>query len=430
VRASSEEPYDLFAVRSYIFLSYSALWPHGARKRPDYSGKWSFSLAEWIVAAAVGPAESGGVLAMPQKKGAAATAQADVARMDPGLGLTLRNLPETAQAADTKALRAQKLYQRTVAVEQLFLVVAAAGSLVTFVLGQSLGQALGNNDIIPYIVLGALAASVGVRLLRNIGHPDVEWYDSRALAEEIQSQSWRYTMGASPYQKQSDAAGGASSPVNSPEMRFVEECRRIRDSSKVHLPTSAVGAQGGQITRAMQQVREAALPERIAVYQRDRLEDQHRYYHNKARLYQWRARLWNLLILAVEAIALAASGAKLIGWSPFDLSSINLFGLAGTIVAGAAAWVQMKQFSALSRRYSAMARNLDGYLGVLRYTQIDRMTPDGWSELVNRVEQLLENEHEGWLNLYKSLHAQVQGGQVSMQDLEAQIKGPPHLRLP
>ncbi len=57
------------------------------------------------------------------------------------------------------------------------------------------------------------------------------------------------------------------------------------------------------------------------------------------------------------------------------------------------------------------------------------MTQDGWSELVNRVEQLLENEHEGWLNLYKTLHAQMQANQVTLRDLEAQIKRAPHLPL-
>ncbi len=312
---------------------------------------------------------------MSQKKGAATTLQADAAQAGIGPRLTLAGMPETAQAADKKALRAQKWYQRTVAAEQLLLVAAAAGSLATLILGQ--------NDIILYVVPGALGASFLVRVVRNLTHPDVDWYDSRALAEEIQSQSWRYTVGASPYQKQPDDAGGAASPVNSPEMRFVEESRRIRESSKVHLPASAVTTQGGQITQIMQQVREAALPQRIAVYKRDRLEDQHQYYHKKANLYQWRARLWNLLILAVEAIALATFGARLAGWLPDELSPISLFGLAGTIVAGTAAWMQMKQFSALSRRYAAMARNLDGYLGVLRYTEIDRMTHISHGQLLD-----------------------------------------------
>jgi len=356
---------------------------------------------------------------MAQKKGATTAIQADATQTGGGLRLTLAGMPETARAADKKALRFQKWYQRTVAFEQIFLVAAAAGSLATFIFG--------SNDIILYGVFAALGVSFLVRLLRNLTHPDVDWYDSRALAEEIQSQSWRYTMGASPYQKQPDDAGGAGSPVNSPEMRFVEESRRIRESSKVHLPASAQTRQGGQITPTMQQVRNAPLPERIAVYIRDRLEDQRTYYRKKANLYQWRARLWNLLILAVEGIAAGASIAQLRGWSPFNPSSINLFGLAGTIVAGAAAWVQMKQFSALSRRYGAMARNLDGYLGVLKYAETDRMTQAGWSELVNRVEQLLENEHEGWLNLYKTLHAQMQANQVTLQDLEAQLKRAPHL---
>ncbi len=369
---------------------------------------------------------------MPQKKGATTTATAEVARTGAALSLTLRQMPETAQAADKKALRTQTLYQRTVAIEQFLLVVAAAGSLATFILGQTIGSTLGpglnQGDVIQYIVLGALAASIGVRVVRNISHPDVEWYDSRALAEEIQSQTWRYTMGADPYQKQPDDASGAASPVSGPEMRFVEECRRIRESSKVHLPASAAGAENAQITPIMQQVRNATLPQRIEIYKSGRLADQHTYYVRKAKLYQRRARQWNALILLVEAVALLASGAKLLNVSPVNLSSINLFGLAGTIVAGAAAWVQMKQFSALSRRYAAMARNLDGYLGVLKYAEIDRMTQDGWSELVNRVEQLLENEHEGWLNLYKTLH--TQSGQLSMPDLEAQIKRPPGLPLP
>jgi hypothetical protein len=365
--------------------------------------------------------KTGGILAMAGKK-AAATAVAAGAQTSTTLKLTLKQMPEAARAADKKAVRSQKLYQRTVAVEQLLLVAAAAGSLATFIVGP--------NDIIPYVVLGALAASIGVHLIRNMTHPDVDWYDSRALAEEIQSQSWRYTMGATPYQKTPDDGAGGGSPVNSPEMRFVEVCRHIRDSSKVHLPASATGEQSGQITPTMQQVRNAALPERIEIYRHNRLADQQKWYLKKAKLYQGRARLWNALIVVVEVIALAASASKFIGWPSVDLSPINLFGLAGTIVAGGAAWVQMKQFSALSRRYSAMERTLDGYLDVLKYAGTERMAQDDWSKLVNQVEQLLENEHEGWLNLYKSLHAQIQGGPMNLQDLAGQVNRPPQLPLP
>lgn len=301
-------------------------------------------------------------------------------------------MSETAKSADRQALKAQRMYQQLVGLEQVFLVLAAAGSVVTVVRGE--------NTVVQDGVLVALFLAVAARSLRNLSKSDQMWYNSRALAEGIQSQIWRYVMGAKPY---GPAAGGtATPPTRTPEMQLADNCRALRASSGISLPLPSGGESVEQITSAMKHLHDAGVQERVAVYARDRLTDQRTYYQRKSTRYRALSRNWNIAIFVIEAIAVVASAGKFIG-----LPSISLFGVAGTAVAGIAAWTQMKQFKTLERRYSQMVRNLQEYLDILSVaTDPATLSPDGLSDLVDQVEQLLEHEHGSWLLLYQGLHAQ------------------------
>lgn len=356
--------------------------------------------------------------------GLGATIEQDVggpAKSD--IKITQKQMPETYVSADRKSISAQRLYRWTVGGEQALLILAAlAGFTPAFLslfsgdLGAMLAPLVGYAEI---VVTAALAGTVAIRVFRTSNHPDVDWFDARILAEEVQSQSWRYAMGAQPYQASSASPDeGISSAL---ELKFMEQIEQLRQGSSVALDTLSDKQNVKQLTDALKKLRDSDLKTRMDVYLRDRLADQAKWYRGKAVKYQKKARNWNRMILLIEALALVAAAVHY-----FGLPSLDLFGLAGTIIAGAGVWLQMQQFATLSRRYSSMARNLEGYVDVLTLTK--EISPEAWGQIVDHVEGLMEREHQGWLALYQHLRLPGQDastgptGLPDLSTLPSQVK--------
>jgi hypothetical protein len=348
-------------------------------------------------------------------KDEAPVAQSSVTR----LKITQKQMPETFTASDRKALAAQRTYRLTIGGEQLLLIVAALAGftpallgLYSGTLGGLVGQFSGYAEI---VVTAALAGTVAIRVFRTSNHPDVDWFDARILAEEVQSQAWRYAMGAAPYQEPASADEGISS---STELQFMEQIEQLRQGSSVALETLSASRGVKQLPDDLKALRDSDLQEKVQVYLRDRLADQAGYYRRRAVAYQRKARNWNRVILAIEALALLAAAARY-----FGLPSLDLFGFAGTVIAGAGVWLQMQQYATLSRRYSSMARNLESYVDVLKITK--EISPEAWGQIVDHVEGLMEREHQGWLALYQHLRLPGQDnkvGQTVLTDLPSQVR--------
>jgi hypothetical protein len=350
--------------------------------------------------------------------------------VDSSLRLRDTDLPETFVTADRKAIWAQRLFGWTMGIEQVLLILSAAAALVaapdivqvTGIAATADGVPIGN--LAGIIVAGALLAAVAVRSFRSSNHPDSDWYHARALAEAVRSQAWRYTMRVTPYDDASVAQIGAIG--SGAELRLVEQVQKLRDASQVQLP-AARGKRGAeQISDTMRRLRNADPAQRIKIYLSDRLDDQAGYYRRKAERSERLAQRWNVAILVIEGIALAAAAAANIPGVPHVDPRIDVYGLASTIIASAAVWLQVKQYATLARRYSAMARNLKGYVDALKYN--DSITPEAWGVLVDNIEQLVEHEHEGWLHLYQSLKFADPNNSASLgatQTPDGQVRGTP-----
>lgn len=319
----------------------------------------------------------------------------------PKVKLTFDDMPEAARTANAQAVNARDWYQRAVALEQLLLVAAAvAGAVIV---------AVGANNIVRGAVVAALAGAFAVRGLRSLAKPDAKWYGLRLTAEDIQSQAWRYVMGAAPY----DAAR-SDDPLQSPEAAFIEACQAIWNKST--LPDWKDRSSSEEITPKMRDVHDLSLPDRISVYVSCRLQDQCKWYRSRANRNRRWGRFWNIFILAVEGVAGAATGIHFLG-----LPALDSYGLATTVVAGIAVWTHMKQYATLEQRYMSMARTLQSYVDLLTIgLSPEKISPEGWSKLVNRTEQLMEQEHENWLNLYKGL-AGNQQQEPNWQQIEQQL---------
>lgn len=338
---------------------------------------------------------------MARQKGKTATATAGVALPAPAIQLTRDDMPEAATTASERSVNARDWYQRAVSAEQILLVIAAAAGLW-------LGL-IGSDALAQGVVVGALGGAFVVRALRTAIKPELQWYSFRSTSEDVQSQAWRYVMGVAPYD-----APPSSDPLKTPEAAFVERCQEVWNKST--LPAWQDGQSEHQITRKMTEVHGLSLPDRIGVYIWCRLIDQRDWYRMRANQYRGAARAWNAVILILEGAAGLATAARF-----FGLPAIDLYGIATTAVAGIAVWTHMKQYTTLEQRYMRMARTLQSYIDVLTVGMTpDQVSPDGWSAFVNRVEQLMEQEHESWLNLYKGL-ADSQQPQLNWQEFEQQL---------
>lgn len=333
------------------------------------------------------------------------TAVAD-AQSPMGSSLTDHNMPETAVTADQESVRARNRYQNSIRIEQLLLVVATGAGLAMAVFGTS--------TLLQASVVGALLLAFAVRGWRNLFKPDSQWYSLRSVAEGIKSQTWRYVMGANPYQAPESHTNVQADPLKSPETQFVETCQELWTS--IDLPDPQSGRPQVQITEAMKRVRDASLPERVRLYVRDRIENQRDWYRKKANSYR-RASFWlNALILFLEGAAGLTMAARF-----FGVQTLDFYGIATTAVAGIAVWMHMKEYATLKQRYMSMARTLQSYVDLLnRVTTPEQISAEGWSQFVTRVEGLMEQEHESWLRLYKA-QEDPQTAPLSWQQFEAQL---------
>ncbi len=129
-------------------------------------------------------------------------------------------------------------------------------------------------------------------------------------------------------------------------------------------------------------------------YLGSRLEDQRRWYEDKAALYSSRARVWRAVALAlalggavISGIAAAVAGTTFLGaW----------VGVTGTLGGIVAAHVAGSRFSYLAQTYELTARRLD-YLRTGWGLVSAEPSAAKWSDFVQECEATISAEREQWI---------------------------------
>jgi hypothetical protein len=310
---------------------------------------------------------------------------------DGPLTLSRSSLPELYRTAADQAARQQRRYLVSTFAELFFLLLAAAFTLAP-------GQVAYQGYALDLTELGAIlsfAVALGLRLLRLLLRPDQRWYQSRTVAEGVKGQGWRFAVRGRPYDDTAGDEVSATAQFRVIFDKFLEQSKDLR----LHLPADPT-----QITETMRRVRSAPLAQRIAVYLQDRLQDQREFYIRKGRQYSGRAWRLNALIVVLELGGALAAVAKVLTLLPVDP-----LGIAATLVAAVATWLQARQYTIIARNYGAMARQLsivnDGALALQREVEssqaganpgMEARQEARWADVVDDVETLLANEHEEW----------------------------------
>ncbi|MEX1046177.1 MAG: DUF4231 domain-containing protein [Actinomycetota bacterium] len=278
------------------------------------------------------------------------------------------SLPEAWQLTDRASIAAQSRFLLSTRVQLLLLVVASGIGVITWVSG--------DIDIAALAAGAGLVAAAAVRFLVSRTKPHRTWYEGRAAAESLKTLAWRYAVGAQPFPIESSRA----------QEDFQVQAREVF-SDLTSVPTEARAPENVRPTSWMGELRAASLQERKSDYLRDRIEDQFDWYSSKSAWNRRRARFWSGAILVL--LLIAAAGAFLKGFGVIDL---DLFGVAGAVVASAAAWSETKQHSSLANAYRVAADELASIRELLGPVRDE----SEWSKLVGEAEAAISREHTMW----------------------------------
>jgi hypothetical protein len=325
------------------------------------------------------------------------------------LSLTDEDMPEVYDTADKGAIRSQWWYFFFVRIELIMISLAAFAEVAGRQWGASIANLLQLQDegarvfgvsftpdalavtVASYILPAAvMIIAVLMFVLRVWLQYDRRWRGRRAIAEAAKELAWRYSMQAM------HADLEASAPLSRPQAddAFRKELGDlITQSASLHLKAPTPDAT--QRSAKMSALRQAGDQVQRAAYLEGRLKNQQGWYARKAGVYQ-QVTTW----LQVARFAAYAIGVILIFYHGLGTNGLGIM----TTVAGAfATWLAGKHYDDLAQSYSGMARQLS-----LLDATASSVPPTGsaasgnsmdWAHFVNKVETLMDGEHQDWRRL-------------------------------
>jgi hypothetical protein len=281
-------------------------------------------------------------------------------------------LPELFVSADLASAQAQRRFLRSTAL-QLGLLVVAAVSGVTSV-------KLGNQDLDWSQIVATCAFLAGASLKAHVAitKPDHVWYQARAAAESARTLAWRYAVCGQPFR--------ADLPERELDRLFIERLHAVLEPLRgVTLVPSDQQLQ--QITDWMRRSRSLPLEDRTAIYAARRIEEEQRWYADRALRNAKQASFWSLTMVTFEIAGALTSLLTSVG-----AIHLNVAGLAATVVGVATAWMQTKQHQNLASAYAVAARELADIRALIG----EASDEEQWSRFVDNAEGAISREHTLW----------------------------------
>lgn len=227
-----------------------------------------------------------------------------------------------------------------------------------------------------------LVVSMAVSAILDMKKFDRIWFSSRAIAESVKTESWRFMTKAEPYD--------STVPDSTAEALFLERLDYILHRQPSVCPElSPYLEEGAQITDHMKQMRKKPLEDRRAYYFQDRIRDQRLWYTAKAKWNHAQQSRWFIATWILQITA-AAIAIMIISFSDPILNPVGILTTAG---GGVLSWIHARSYRELSQSYSLIAQELS--LLEARANQVT--TEEELSEIVLDVERTISREHAMWL---------------------------------
>ena len=291
---------------------------------------------------------------------------------DTSLQLTYEQFPSMYKVANKLAEQYQRNYTLQTQVELIMLIAAATLGVIPQVSGTTSTDWFG---IAAAVAFGISFILQGVRL---IFHANRIWFNGRTLAESAKTMVWRYSVGGDPFRV--DTTTEARSLL-------ITRYKEIVDDINEKTITKQIDLQAEPTTAAMETLRSAPLEERRRVYAEQRINDQLRWYTQRA---QWNGRLsrsWSFFLLLLEGVAVVVAILRAVG-----VIQLDLLGLGSAIAAAATSWLQLKQHETLAQSYKVAANELKSILGRVATQRSEA----SWAQFVEQSEEAISRENTLW----------------------------------
>jgi hypothetical protein len=234
--------------------------------------------------------------------------------------------------------------------------------------------------LFPSLAAASLIGAIAIKLLNRQSGSDRRWFDGRAVAETVKTQTWRYMMRVAPYSSDAAADEAFASDVLS----------AMRARPAFEQPLDRLPPDPRQISATMRAVRALPLDERLRVYRGERLADQALWYKTRAIANQGSARRWFWLSLVAQVLATAFAFVSIV--RPEDPAA-SLVGLCAAIATAATAWAQLGRHDELAKAYALAYQELITFEtlagSVTTEEDLDRLVMNG--------ESAISREHTMWM---------------------------------
>jgi hypothetical protein len=256
---------------------------------------------------------------------------------------------------------------------------------LAFVLGGALFGVLGAflpaiGPLLPGLSALSLLGAMAVKLVNRQSGADQRWFDGRAVAETVKTETWRYMMRLDPYVDDATADDRLAMDLLS----------AIRARPNLELALNDLSDVPHQISADMRAARALSLEERRRLYLQERIADQAAWYRSRAIRNQAYGRRWFWLSLAGQASAASFAFTSIFVTT---LPLASLVGLLASVATAATAWTQLGRHDELSKSYALAYQELlmIQMLGEKASTveTLDRLVTDG--------ENAISREHTMWM---------------------------------
>lgn len=284
--------------------------------------------------------------------------------------MKMNEYPALYQSADVASLRAQKVHFGFLKANGVALLAASGAAMLVWI-----------SSIYGWIAAIFFVTSTILSIIMLVKRFDVEWYKARALAESVKTTTWRYMMGADPFQ-----LGLASQEVN---RLFLDRLAKIIKDNKQVTGRLIERTSGDQITDKMRNIRRSSLVERKLFYLENRIKEQRRWYGDNAKSNGHWSTVFFVFLIAFQILAVATSIASTL-FIQWKIWPTYLLALVASLILG---WIQSKRFSELSASYALAAHEI----GFLEITSDSATTDEEFSVFILDAEGAFSREHTQWV---------------------------------
>lgn len=279
--------------------------------------------------------------------------------------------PALYDAAEKLSSDFQRFYLRLLRCEYGLLVVASIVSSTFYATGLLYAFS-------AFIFLVTLL----VMIMRNWQKPEQDWYKGRALAESIKTSCWKYAMRAAPFGDEDDEA--------TTREEFQQHLREIVSANRsIGHKIPPDGATENQITECMEEIRAFDWSKRLEIYRTLRINDQLKWYKDKAKENKRKSKFWTVIAILVYLGALVLSLTRITNPELRILPVETLILVASTIVG----WTQIKKFNELASSYTLTAHEIGLTFPPLKQVR----TQEDLAKFVSEAEQAFSREHTQWV---------------------------------